>query len=142
MQVAPRHDFAGLKLLVVEDHEDSRELFVAIFEDLGATVLAAGTAEQALQLLKEHRPDLVISDIGLPQDDGHTLLRNIRRLPATEGGRTPAIAVTAYATFRDRRDALEAGFDAYLSKPVDIKRLCDTVEQFVSGPSSVVRPNQ
>ena len=125
--------------MVVEDHADSLELFVVILEQLGATVLPATTAQQAFELLTLHHPDVLVSDIGLPDEDGHMLVKRIRGLPSGQGGTIPAIAVTAHATFRDRRDALTAGFDSYLAKPVDMVRLCDAIVELVHGPSSSVR---
>jgi CheY-like chemotaxis protein len=136
-QAMPRYDFGGMTILVVEDHPDSLELFAAILAQLGATVLAASTAGEAFQLFTLHRPHLVVSDIGLPDEDGHSLMRRLRRLP--EGGAVPAIAVTAFATFRDRREALAAGYDSYLPKPVDIARLCETIDELVHGPRSTIR---
>jgi CheY-like chemotaxis protein len=136
-QAAPRCDLGGTTILVVEDHPDSLELFAAILRQLGATVLTAATAEQAFQVFTQHHPRVVVSDIGLPDEDGHSLMRRIRRLP--EGAAVPAIAVTAFATFRDRREALAAGFDNYLPKPVDIARLCESIDELVHGPRSTVR---
>jgi CheY-like chemotaxis protein len=133
-RATPQYDFSGTTILVVEDHADSLELFAAILEQVGAKVLAASTAGEAFQLFTLHHPQLVVSDIGLPDEDGHGLMRRIRRLP--EGAAVPAIAVTAFATFRDRREALAAGFDNYLPKPIDIARLCESIDDLVHGPRS------
>jgi CheY-like chemotaxis protein len=128
-----------LTILVVEDHCDSRELLVTLLEGYGATVLAAETAGAGFELLTRHQPDIVVSDIGLPDEDGNALLRRVRKLDEAEGGAIPAIAVTAYATAEDRRTALSAGFDDYMTKPLDVMRLIDAVQQLVRGPSSSIR---
>jgi CheY-like chemotaxis protein len=142
MPVAAKWSFHGVTILVVEDHFDSRELLVALLEGHGATVLAADTARRAFELLKAHHPDLVVSDVGLPDEDGHDLIRRIRRLGEAEGGATPAIALTAYATSDDRRAALAAGFDDYITKPLEINRLLDAVHELVRGPSSALQLNR
>ncbi len=136
---AANRSFYGLTILVAEDHADSRELLVTLLEGHGATVLAADTANGAFELLAAHQPDIIVSDIGLPDADGHSLVRRIRSLSEAEGGTTPAIAVTAYATMDDRRAALAAGFDLHVSKPVDVARLIDAIHQLARGPSSAIR---
>ena len=124
----PRHpDLDGLRILVVEDHADSREVLVAILESFGATLLSAGTSHRAFELLKHGQPDLVVSDIGLPDEDGNSLMRRIRRLSIAQGGTTPAVAVTACTATEDRSRALSAGFNAFLVKPVDIDQLVNTI---------------
>jgi len=117
----------GLTILVVEDHADSRELLVFLLECLGTTVWAADTASEGLELLRRHRPDVVISDIGLPDEDGISLMRRVRSLSASEGGTTPAIALTALTTHQDRARILNAGFNEHLAKPVDTERLVKAV---------------
>jgi len=139
LPAAVNRSFHGLTILVVEDHADSRELLIAILEGHGAQVLAAETASAAFELVAAHQPDVVVSDIGLPDADGLSLLRRIRRLGEAEGGSTPAIAVTAYATMDDRRAALAAGFDDYVTKPIDVSRLLDAIHQLARGPTSAVR---
>lgn len=139
LPVALTPSFRGVTILVVEDHGDSRELLVTLLEGYGATVVAAETARHAFELLTLHQPDLVVSDVGLPDEDGHALMRRVRSLGGDEGGATPAIAVTAYATTADRRAALAAGFDDYLTKPLDFSRLLGAIHQLVRGPSSSIR---
>jgi PAS domain S-box-containing protein len=113
----PRLD--GLKVLVVDDEEGVRELLTAALSELGAEVHAAASAAEALERLALARPDVVISDIGMPIVDGHALIRQLRALPVEAGGRTPAIALTAYARAEDARRALAAGYQRHVAKPVD-----------------------
>jgi hypothetical protein len=108
----------GLRLLLVEDQEDTREMLRIVLEDHGARVRAVPSAAEAFHCLREWRPDLLLSDIGLPGEDGYELLQRIRALPAAEGGLTPAIALTAYARAEDRERALRAGFDMHVPKPI------------------------
>lgn len=107
---------AGAAVLLVEDDADTREVLVEVLTGAGATVRAVCTAAGALAALDEAAPDLLISDIGLPGEDGYALLRRVRTLP--RGGDIPAIALTAFAGPDDRRRSREAGFDAHLAKPV------------------------
>jgi CheY-like chemotaxis protein len=139
LPIAASHSFRGLTILVVEDHCDSRELLVTLLEGYGATVLAAETAGSGFDLLTRHQPDIIVSDIGLPDEDGNGLLRRVRRLHEAEGGAIPAIALTAYATAEDRRAALAAGFDDFLTKPVEVTRLIEAIDQLARGPSSSIR---
>ncbi|MDB5296399.1 MAG: Chemotaxis protein methyltransferase CheR [Phycisphaerales bacterium] len=119
--------FAGLQVLVVDDEADAREYVCRVLEDCGAEVLMAAGAAAALDLLTRHRPDVLLSDIGMPGQDGYDLIRQIRALPAAAGGATPAVAVTAYARPEDRQKALDSGFQTHLTKPVDPARLLAVV---------------
>jgi CheY-like chemotaxis protein len=118
----------GVRILIVDDDPDGRELLMTVLEQRGASVVAASCAADAFALLAR-RPDVLVSDIAMPEEDGLTLIRRIRTLPADEGGAVPAIAVTAYAARSDRARALEAGFDCYLSKPVDLEALIATIDE-------------
>ncbi|MDP9000492.1 MAG: ATP-binding protein, partial [Myxococcota bacterium] len=110
---------AGLRVLVCEDDVDSRELLDAVLSAEGATVLVAAAAAEAMEHLREFRPDVLVSDIGLPVVDGYALMRQIRELAPDEGGRVPAIALTAYAGMEDARKAFSAGYQLHVAKPVD-----------------------
>ncbi|HEU4406292.1 MAG TPA: PAS domain-containing protein [Polyangiaceae bacterium] len=112
-------ELAGLRVLVVDDEEDARELVRTLLEQEGVEVETAPSAERALELLRARRFDALISDIGMPGTDGHAFLRRLRALPASQGGQTPAVALTAYARLEDRTRALLAGFQIHLPKPVD-----------------------
>jgi CheY-like chemotaxis protein len=115
----------GVRILVVEDEVDARELLELVLGERGATVKTAASAEEARRTIEECRPDLIISDIGMPDEDGYAFIRHVRRLPEIAGGSTPAIALTAYTRSEDRLSALTAGFNAHLSKPIDPSKLLD-----------------
>jgi signal transduction histidine kinase len=108
----------GLRVLVVEDEPDTLELVATILRERGAVVDAVPTVREALASLARDRPDVLLSDIGLPGEDGLALIRAVRERPETEGGRLPAAALTAYAREQDRAQALEAGFQAHVAKPI------------------------
>jgi signal transduction histidine kinase/CheY-like chemotaxis protein len=119
---------AGLRILVVDDDTDARELVKEVLSVCGATVTAADSAGWALQLLTRERPDVLVSDIEMPGEDGYSLIRKVRALPASEGGRTPAVALTAYARTEDRTRALMAGYHMHVAKPVEPAELVATIE--------------
>jgi len=121
----------GLKVLVVDDEVDARELLRMAFGRCGAEVLTAGTVSEALEAIETRRPDLLISDIGMPDQDGYDLIRRVRGLPAENGGGVPAIALTAYARAEDRTQALEAGYQLHVPKPVDMAELINAVASLV-----------
>lgn len=121
----------GLKVLVVEDHNDSRELLVTLLEALSAKAIPAANASVAFELMQRHQPDVIVSDIGLPDEDGIRLIRRIRSLPSSGGGSTPAVALTAFSSSEDRRRILAGGFHAYLTKPVDMDQFLQTVVEIV-----------
>ena len=114
-----RVNLTGRRILVVDDEADACELLTTILGRAGAEVVAAASAAEALTTLRRWRPDVLISDIGMPGDDGFALIRKIRALPPDEGGHVRALALTAYARSEDRVRALEAGFQTHVAKPVD-----------------------
>ncbi len=120
-------DLKGLRVLVVDDQADARDLIRRVLEDCAAEVTTAGNADEALDLLEQKRPDVLVSDIGMPDADGFELLRRVRALGPERGGRVPAIALTAFARSEDRTRALRAGFLVHVSKPVDPSELVATV---------------
>lgn len=109
----------GLKILVVDDDVDSREFVTFVLEQDGAQVQMVASGFDALQALLESQPDILISDIGMPEIDGYELVRQVRLWTAEQGGQIPAIALTAYAGEYDQKQAIEVGFQQHLSKPVD-----------------------
>jgi len=118
----------GRRLLVVDDRLDELSLFRTILEAQGADVQTAGSVREALALLEEHGPpDVLVSDIAMPEQDGYELLRIVRALPPELGGQVPAIAITAHARREDRDRVLAAGFTEYIAKPVDPATLVETV---------------
>ncbi len=120
----------GMRVLVVDDDEDARALMQRVLTDQGAAVTLAASAEIGLRELERVRPDVLVSDIGMPEVDGYTFIRTVRGLPADRGGRTPAIAITAYAREEDSERAVSTGFQAYMSKPVDPTRLISLAASF------------
>ena len=120
-------ELTGVKVLVVDDQVDARELIKRVLEDCGAQVVMAAGAQEALELVESVKPDVLISDIGMPDTDGFQLLRLVRALGAERGGKVPAIALTAFARSDDRIRTLRAGFLVHMSKPVDPSELVATV---------------
>jgi CheY-like chemotaxis protein len=117
----------GLRIVVVDDDSDARDLLMTVLLQRGAQVFDAECAADAFDLLRRELPDVLISDIAMPEEDGYMLIGRVRALPAGDGGRTPSIAVTAYAGRADQKRALDAGFDAHFSKPIDIDSLVQTL---------------
>ncbi|HZT58249.1 MAG TPA: response regulator, partial [Pyrinomonadaceae bacterium] len=124
----PRLD--GLRLLLVEDERESSEMVAMMLEQCGATVATAATAAEGLRLLKELRPDVLVSDIEMPGEDGYALIGKVRSLGADEGGNTHSVALTAHARAEDRLRALAAGFDAHVPKPVEAAELATVIAAF------------
>lgn len=116
----------GVHVLVVDDDPDMQCLLSLVLSQAGATVLPLGSAAAAIEAFGHHRPNLVVSDLELPGIDGIELIRLIRSVPRTDGGRTPAILLTGDTTTRTRSSALSAGFDAFLCKPVAPRDLLAT----------------
>ena len=110
---------AGVKVLIVDDEPDARALLKRLLEDKGAVVVVCTSAQEAMASLKAERPDVLVSDIGMPGEDGYSFIRRVRSQPRDDGGATPALALTAYARADDRVTAIVAGFQHHLSKPVE-----------------------
>jgi CheY-like chemotaxis protein len=109
----------GLHVLLVEDDDDSRKLIGTMLKRHGARVTSTKSAAEALSVFSEELPDLLISDIGMPDEDGYEFIRRLRTLPPEKGGQTPAIALTGYASRKDRERALAAGYHQHMAKPVE-----------------------
>ncbi len=118
---------SGVKVLLVEDGERTRIALAQLLAAQGANVRAEASAKEGLEAFKIFKPDVLVSDIAMPQEDGHSLMRKIRGLCKEEGGDTPAVALTAYAEPRERDEAFASGFQEYLNKPVDVSTLSDTI---------------
>lgn len=116
-----------IRVLVVDDEEDARQLLEAILTERGATVSTAGCARDALGALGTFRPDVLVSDIGMPEIDGYAFLRTVRTLPTDRGGKTPAIALTAYTRSGDGDLAFASGFQMHIPKPVEPLRLVSAI---------------
>ncbi len=117
VEAAP--SLAGVRVLIVDDARDSREIAAELLRRCGADTAVADSVEEALGLVAGERPDLVLADIEMPVEDGYELLKRIRALPADAGGSTPVAAVTAYASEQDRAKALASGFTTHISKPFE-----------------------
>jgi two-component system CheB/CheR fusion protein len=117
----------GLKILLVDDDAGLREAVGTLLGETGAVVRSAESAAEALVTLTEFAPDILLSDIAMPGEDGYSLLRRVRALGADHGGNVPAIALTALAGEHDRQRVLAAGFQGYLSKPVDLRQLAEAL---------------
>ena len=129
----PGLDLRGIRVLVVDDEADARETLREILEHCNAEVLTAGSAGEALDMLPRWRPDVLLSDVGMPEEDGYDLIRRVRELPAEDGGRTPAAALTAFARGEDRLRALRAGFQMHVAKPVEVQELAAVVASLSRG---------
>lgn len=112
-----------MRVVIVDDDPDARELLSTLLRQRRAEVFVAQCAAEALALVRRELPDVLVSDIAMPEEDGYMLVGKLRALSEEEGGRTPALAVTAYAARSDRERALEAGFDGHIAKPIDVDRL-------------------
>ncbi|MUG97557.1 response regulator [Scytonema sp. UIC 10036] len=112
-------DLTEVRILLVDDEADSRHLIAFVLEQYGAEVMAVATAADALIALTSFKPDILISDIAMPVEDGYTLMRRVRSLPPEQGGQIPAIALTAYAREEDRQKCFAVGYQHHLSKPIN-----------------------
>jgi CheY-like chemotaxis protein len=128
----PRGELAGLRVLVVEDDADARELVSTILEDAGAIVSSADSAASGFDAVSAFHPQLLVSDIGMPGEDGYSLIRRIRALGVEAGGGLPSVALTAFTRPEDRARALTAGFTVHMGKPVSPTELVTTLKNLAS----------
>ena len=124
---------AGVRVVLVEDERDSREALVFTLEDAGAAVVAVETARAAVDAVRISPPDVLISDIGLADEDGYDLIRTVRALPRERGGAVRAIALTAFARGSDYERALTEGYDLHLAKPIEGAALTSAVRELLGG---------
>jgi len=129
---APTADLEGVRVLVVDDEPDARKLIERLLQDCEATVTTAASASEALEHVLDERPDVLLSDIGMPTEDGYSLIRRIRKLGG-DRGRIPAIALTAYARDEDRAKAIQAGYQMHMAKPIEAPKLIAMVASLVEG---------
>jgi PAS domain S-box-containing protein len=127
----------GLRVLVVDDEQDARDLLRVVLENCGSQVTTAASAAEALDAIEALRPDVLISDLGMPGEDGYSLIAKVRALPAERGGRTPAAALTAYARVEDRLRVLRSGFQIHLPKPVEPVELVTVVASLAGRTSKI-----
>ncbi|WP_017315250.1 response regulator [Mastigocladopsis repens] len=126
----------GVRILVVDDEADTRDFLVAAIEMCGGEVIAVSSVVEAIQVISQQRLDVLVSDIGMPGEDGYSLIRKVRTLPKEQGGEIPAVALTAYARAEDRMRSLSAGFQMHLSKPVEPDKLATVVASLVNNTGS------
>ncbi|MEL6460457.1 MAG: ATP-binding protein, partial [Cyanobacteria bacterium J06621_15] len=122
-------DFDGINILVVDDEPDNLDFLQFVLETYGASVQTATSAPQAFKLFLQQKPDLLISDIAMPEVNGHTLIRQIRALPSEKGAKIPAIALTAYAGETNQQESIQAGFTLHLAKPVTADNLAQRIAE-------------
>jgi CheY-like chemotaxis protein len=130
-KAATTRPLEGLRVLVVEDESDARELLSLTLKFSGAQVVAVTSAREALESLPIFKPDVLLSDIGLPVESGYDLIRKVRQLPS-EARNIPAVALTAFATEKDQQLAISAGFQMHLAKPVDPNFLIEAIERLAN----------
>lgn len=121
----------GLRILVVDDDVDTRDLLEWVLQRAGAEVKTVASAREALGALEKERPHVLVSDIAMPDEDGYSLLRKVRALPPEQGGKVPAVALTAHSLVQDRIQSLRAGFQSHVPKPVVPEELVEVIASIV-----------
>jgi PAS domain S-box-containing protein len=140
--VAPREvltstdlpNLRGVRILVVDDEADARDMLRTLLQEFGAEVTTASAAREALDVLSAWKPDVFVSDIGMPEDDGYTLIKKVRALSPEQGGTTPAIALTGYVRVEERTRALTEGYQIFVPKPVEVSELAKLIASLVGLP--------
>jgi CheY-like chemotaxis protein len=130
------HALDHVRVLVVEDDPDTLDLLKAVLDDSGADVITAASVQQALDTFEQWRPDVLVSDLAMPERDGYELIGEVRSRGSDQGGNTPAVALTAYARIEDQRRALAAGFQMHIAKPVAPKELITALASLSGRPAS------
>ncbi|KAB8316921.1 response regulator [Tolypothrix campylonemoides VB511288] len=128
----------GLQVLLVDDDTDTRNFVTTILQQFGATVTAVASVRKALWAIEKSLPDVLVSDIGMPEEDGYTLIREVRNLEPEIGGQIPAIALSAYVTEQDCTRALQSGFEMYVTKPVEPANLIDAIAKLTQRNCTTV----
>ncbi len=126
-----KRNFTGTRILVVDDDEDSREMLQYALLESKAQIMTAGSAGEALAHFSTFEPDILISDLGMPEMDGYDLIRQIRALPVQNGGQTPAIALTGYVGTDEEKRVRSAGFNVHVAKPVDFNKLIEIINELL-----------
>lgn len=126
----------GVRVMLVDDNPDSRDVISVALEEAGAAVTAVTSVQAALAAISRVRPDVLVSDIGLPDEDGYALIRRVREREARDGGFLPALALTGFARAEDREHALDAGFQLHIVKPVDPAELTRVIAGLIAPPTS------
>ena len=121
----------GLRILVVDDEADAREFLTTAITQYGGNVLAVASTREALEALEQFQPNVLVSDIGMPLEDGYSLIRQVRSRLAKRGQQLPALALSAYSTETDSKRAIAAGFHQHLAKPVDPTELVEAIAKLL-----------
>ncbi|HMB28644.1 MAG TPA: response regulator, partial [Blastocatellia bacterium] len=129
----------GVRALVVDDEGDAREVLCAMLNTFGADARGVSSAAEGFDVLRQWRPDVLVSDIGMPVEDGYDLINRVRALPAEEGGETIAIALTAFAGSEDRDRALSCGFQMHVGKPVEPAEMAGIVARLLGRGNQRIR---
>ncbi len=133
---------SGVRVLLVDDEEDAREVGQVALSRMGARVTVACSAQEALEMIQAQQFDLLVSDIGMPEMDGRSLIRAVRRLPHRSAKELPAVALTAFAMVSDRQEGLAAGFQGYVAKPIEMGRLTRAIREVLDGKERVPEVNE
>jgi CheY-like chemotaxis protein len=136
MELMSGAELFGLRVLVIEDDDDTREVVSRLLEAAGAQVMPAGSAREGMVIFEAQRPDLLLVDIAMPGEDGFSFMRKIRARDAVAGGQTPAAALTARAVLEDRLESLRAGFQAHMAKPVPPVELIEVMATLAGRTAS------
>ncbi|HSO74271.1 MAG TPA: response regulator, partial [Blastocatellia bacterium] len=122
---------SGIRVLAVDDVADARDMLRAVLEQFGASVRTAGSAKEALEVLTDWKPDVLVSDIGMPGEDGYALIQKVRQLESEHVRNTPAIALTGYTRVEDRVRTLSAGYQTFVPKPVEANELAIAIASLI-----------
>jgi CheY-like chemotaxis protein len=125
----------SVRVVLVDDDADTRDVLSTVLSEVGADVVAVESAAQALTQIEARPADVIIADIGMPDQDGYAFIHKVRQIAPDRGGLAPAIALTAYARKEDRERALAAGFQLHVSKPFNPRVVVEAVARLVSPPS-------
>ncbi|MNK08052.1 Sensory/regulatory protein RpfC [compost metagenome] len=134
MDLVSKRSLQGVRVLIVDDEADTRSMLNTILKRAGAEVEVADSVPTAFALFQDFQPDVLLSDISMPEVDGYSLIQKIRSLPDNKGGLVPAVALTAHAREEDQKLALEAGFQVHIAKPVEVLKLIHTIEDLAHKP--------
>ncbi|MBE9114252.1 response regulator, partial [Nodosilinea sp. LEGE 07298] len=116
-----------IRVLIVDDHADTLELLATLLSQYGAIVLAVNSAAEVMEGLESFQPDVLVSDIGMPGTDGHSLIQGIRALPPDKGGQVPALAFTSYCQDDDYQQTLTSGYQKLIAKPLELEQLIEAI---------------
>ena len=128
---SPVPSLLGVRVLVVDDEMDTRDFISTVLEECQAEVKAVKSVSEALQVIIDWKPDVLVSDIAMPEEDGYSLIRKVRSQPQEQGGKIPAAALTAYARAEDRTRAIQEGYQLHLPKPIEPAELATVVASLV-----------